>query len=534
MSKNIIVCSDGTGNTTIKGRGTNVFKLFEAVDLNGHRTDPRLMPQVAIYDDGVGTESFKPLKILGGATGFGLARNVRQLYTSIVRIYDPGDRIFLFGFSRGAFTVRTLSGLIAKCGILDFDKLKTAGALAGTVSKAYRTYRRSYRTVPGRALHFVLKSIGLRDPDDRAMEKFRETNSLHQEVPIAFLGVWDTVDAVGTPFRISDVINTLIHRFKFPDHELIKNVRHACHALSLDDARESFHPLLWKEDTRIEQVWFAGVHSNVGGGYPKQGMSLVTLDWMMQKAEESGLRILPDDRKTCREHGSVDDKLYDSRAGLGVFYRWLPRDMAAICKDAGVEPVVHVSVMERIAHGTDDYAPGNLARNAKVVITPTGDDAQDAHSKARALAVQAVLQSAHQTGSSLLSRVGGTILIGRISYWLYVLSCVAVLVAASILENGGSLLNPWTALKGAAELLYAAATGNYGALAPVALRLLEDSLLVAALAAGFALAALLALFTDHRMSAVFSKSWHLARRRLRLALRDAGRGGDGLGRAAGA
>lgn len=89
MSKNIIVCSDGTGNTTIKGRGTNVFKLFEAVDLNGHRTDPKLKPQVAIYDDGVGTESFKPLKILGGATGFGLARNVRQLYEALVRVYDP-------------------------------------------------------------------------------------------------------------------------------------------------------------------------------------------------------------------------------------------------------------------------------------------------------------------------------------------------------------------------------------------------------------------------------------------------------------
>ena len=364
------------------------------------------------------------------------------------------------------------------------------------------------------------------------MEKFKREHSLPQEVPIQFVGVWDTVDAVGTPFHISDIINTAIHRFKFPDHKLSRNVLRACHALSLDDARESFHPLLWRDDPRVEQVWFAGVHSNVGGGYPKQGMSLVTLDWMMQKAAESGLRILPDDRKTYREHGSVDDKLYDSRAGLGVFYRWLPRDMAAICEKADVKPVVHVSVMERIAHGTDDYAPGNLAGNANVVITPTGDNARDAHSKARALAVQAVLQSAHQTGSSLLSLVRGTILIGRISYWVYVLSCLAVLVAASVLENGGSLLNPWTALRGAAELIYDAATGNYGALAPVALQLLKDSLLLAALAAGFVLAGLLALFTDHRMSSVFSKSWHLARRRLRLALRDAGRGG-GLTRAVG-
>ncbi len=125
MAKNIIICSDGTGNTAIKGRGTNVFKMFEAIDLNGHRTNPALDPQIAFYDDGVGTETFLPLKLLGGAFGFGLAKNVRNLYTDLIRVYDPGDRIYLFGFSRGAFTVRTLAGLIAKCGLLDRDKLPT-------------------------------------------------------------------------------------------------------------------------------------------------------------------------------------------------------------------------------------------------------------------------------------------------------------------------------------------------------------------------------------------------------------------------
>src|SRR5205823_4432539 len=93
MEKNIVVCSDGTGNTAIKGRGTNVFKTFEAIDLTHHRTDPRLTPQIALYDDGVGTESFKPLKIFAGITGFGLSRNVRQLYKELVRIYNPGDHI---------------------------------------------------------------------------------------------------------------------------------------------------------------------------------------------------------------------------------------------------------------------------------------------------------------------------------------------------------------------------------------------------------------------------------------------------------
>ena len=119
MSKRIIICSDGTGNTAVKGRGTNVFKLFEAVDLHSHRVDPNKTPQVAIYDDGVGTQSFTPLKILAGATGWGLSRNVKHLYKELSRIYDPGDEIFMFGFSRGAFTVRTLAGFIAACGLVD-------------------------------------------------------------------------------------------------------------------------------------------------------------------------------------------------------------------------------------------------------------------------------------------------------------------------------------------------------------------------------------------------------------------------------
>src|SRR5262245_8125392 len=138
MAKNIVICSDGTGNSAIKGRGTNVFKLFEAIDLTGHQTNPQLTPQVALYDDGVGTEDFKPLKIFSGATGFGLSRNVRQLYKELARIYDPGDRIFLFGFSRGAFTVRTLADLIAHCGILAVEKLSTADELERMVRQTYR------------------------------------------------------------------------------------------------------------------------------------------------------------------------------------------------------------------------------------------------------------------------------------------------------------------------------------------------------------------------------------------------------------
>src|SRR3954452_21493411 len=326
MQKNIIICADGTGNSTVKGRGTNVFQLFEAVDLNGHRFEPKLDPQVAIYDDGVGTEDFKPLKIFAGVTGFGLSRNVRQLYKELCRIYDKGDRIFLFGFSRGAFTVRTLAGLICTCGILDGPRFQTPDQLESAVRGAYQLYRRRYRTVLGK----LFRS----DPGEDTIARFQRENCHGTQADIHFIGVWDTVDAVGLPFHISDFINAAVYRFKFPDRKLSPHVRHAYHALAIVDERHSFHPLLWDQtrppgnsEQKTEQVWFAGAHSNVGGGYPKQGMSLVTLDWMLQKAHDRrGLGLLNSDRLFCREHANVDDNLYDPRAGIGIFYRWLPRD----------------------------------------------------------------------------------------------------------------------------------------------------------------------------------------------------------------
>lgn len=131
MPKNIVICSDGTGNTAIKGRGTNVFKLYEAGDLEGHKTNRALTRQIAFYDDGVGTGRLRVWRLLSGALGWGLSRNVRQLYADLARTYDPGDQIFLFGFSRGAFTVRTLAGFMATCGIVDRARCPTDDASGG-------------------------------------------------------------------------------------------------------------------------------------------------------------------------------------------------------------------------------------------------------------------------------------------------------------------------------------------------------------------------------------------------------------------
>ena len=505
MAKNIIICSDGTGNTNIKGRGTNVFKLFEAVDLNGHRMDKHLTPQVAIYDDGVGTEDFKPLKIFAGATGFGLARNVRNLYKGLVRIYDPGDSIFLFGFSRGAFTVRTLGGLISRCGILNMKQLTSAKLLQDKVDETYGTYRKAYVTD-------FAKVFGAQ-PDLPAIKKFRDDNCLPGEVPIAFIGVWDTVDAVGLPLPISDFINAVFHRFKFPDLQLSHVVGRACHALSIDDNRQSFKPVLWDEGAettpRLSQVWFAGVHSNVGGGYPKQGLSLLALDWIAWNAQQAGLRFIHSDARGYNEHASVDDKLYNPRAGLGMFYRWKLRDVTQLCEAAHVKPAIHLSALERAAHGTDDYAPGNLPPYAEIAFTPTGDPGRDRFAKARADHVRDLLRCGHDHesgGKPLLSELRREVLIGDISYWMFVLSFVPLLVMlARALVAAFSALPPgegwvqWITL----------AKDNLWDISWVAVEVLVG---------GLFLAWLLARWAKARMSNKFSTFWHELQPKMRKTL----------------
>lgn len=418
MPKHIIVCSDGTGNTAIKGRGTNVFKLYESIDLHTHEHDRTLAQQVVLYDDGVGTGGIKPIKILSGAFGWGLGRNVRQLYAGIVRLYEPGDKLFLFGFSRGAFTVRTLAGLIIGCGVLDKRKFESDEDLRWHVWLAYREYRRRYRTA-------IAKLVRKPYTKERR-ELFKQRHSVAEEsnsYAIEFVGVWDTVDAVGLPIPgVAEFINTAIYRFKFPDRALSPRVHRACHALSIDDERQSFEPMLWDEkgesSDRIKQVWFAGVHSNVGGGYPKQGMSIVPLYWMMAKAAESGLRFVDEDLKFYREHQNVNDKLYDSRAGLSVYYRYKPRDIAKLCQAAGTRPKVDMSVVDRIGHGIDGYAPGNIPGVSEIVNTDTWTSAKNVVAAVHAEKILNAAMGRH----SLLDRVWILVMLRRAFHALFLAS----------------------------------------------------------------------------------------------------------------
>lgn len=430
--KNIIICSDGTGNSTVKARGTNVFKLYEAVDL--HHS---VQKQVAIYDDGVGTESLKPLKILGGAFGFGLSRNVRQLYTSLARVYEPDDRIYVFGFSRGAFTVRSLAGLITSMGIVDRHQCESDAELRNRVKQAYREYRHKNRApfeiVLNLLFGWIWPLVGFVTGQSygyEGVESFRGKYAIKDpDQPdkicnaVRFIGVWDTVSAVGFPILgVANLVNTVFYRFKFPDYKLNPAVEQGCHALAIDDQRKTFHPLLWNQQSeqtdRIEQVWFAGAHANVGGGYPKQGLSLVALDWMLRKADAAGVKFLDHDFSQYRQHQNVNDKLYDSRSGLGTYYRYSPRDIYACCRDNGVIPRLHASAINRIVQGTEGYAPGNLPREFEIVDA----DVVGCQWPEASETMTGVLQDK----TSLLDRVRSWIVLRQLASWIFILTSLYI------------------------------------------------------------------------------------------------------------
>lgn len=389
--KNIVLCSDGTGNRGGVGRGTNVWAIFNAVwrQPNAQGKSPK-KTQIAFYDDGVGTQKFVVFKLLGGAFGWGYSRNIRQLYKFLVLNYEPGDSIYLFGFSRGAYTVRGLAGLVLKSGILNRHEFNTSAELEKAVWAVFRNYRDGYKSIFGTLRRW------LRPAYTKAYADYKKRKWIHEfdsdgeiEKPFRFIGVWDTVDAVGLPIDwLADGLDLLV-RVRFRDRVLDKNVEKACHAVSIDDERRSFWPVMWTEkieqhgqettDNRIEQVWFPGVHSNVGGGYPKDQVAQVALEWMMTRAEQAGLEFYESDLDRIREAANPHGKIYDSRAGLAAYYRYSPRDIEMICEKEknGVKieaPKIHVSALRRAARATGDYAPASFRNGMEIVGTYAADD----------------------------------------------------------------------------------------------------------------------------------------------------------------
>jgi uncharacterized protein (DUF2235 family) len=374
-AKNIVICSDGTGNSGGKARGTNVWSIFRGLARSEKDSAGRTIEQIAIYDDGVGTEKFLPLKILAGATGYGISNNLRQLYKEMVRVYRKGDHIWLFGFSRGAYTARTLAGMICTKGILKYHAFGNARELDDAVCDLYREFRKGSlkKTRVAPSSNGEAGSESTIDASPSALDD--EVDDRYQNVPIQFIGVFDTVGAIGGPFPgFAEILGHFV-RIYFPDYKLHPSVQRACHALSIDDARKSFEPILWEGDPRVKQIWFAGVHSNVGGGYPKDQMAYIALEWMIRESERAvtgesgpGPRLYFNESFKAMIRGEADEcgQIYDSRDGLGAIYRLIPRNIEKICKDFKQDAVIHESVTHRIAMSTRDYAPAYVPMGSNI------------------------------------------------------------------------------------------------------------------------------------------------------------------------
>jgi uncharacterized protein (DUF2235 family) len=282
--RKLVVCCDGTWNRPYQvGGPTNVVKMVRAI----LPIDPDGASQLVYYHAGVGTGNLVDV-ITGGVVGIGLGQNVQDAYEFLVNNFVDGDRIYLFGFSRGAYTARSLAGLIASVrGLLE----KRDMDLFPFVWRIYRS-KRHRATLGSRSRARVQETLAdLFSGRELGMRRARLTEALLHNRPtlIFFIGVWDTVGALGAPFGALRWVGR--SRYDFHDTELSSRIEFAYQALAIDETRRRFVPCLWARpvgrDTEIqtlEQVWFAGSHSNVGGGYKDAGLSDIALLWMVDRA----------------------------------------------------------------------------------------------------------------------------------------------------------------------------------------------------------------------------------------------------------
>jgi uncharacterized protein (DUF2235 family) len=249
-SRNLIVLSDGTGNSASKAFKTNVWRLYQALNLRDGK-------QVAVFGDGVGTSSIRFLRIIGLALGIGVKRNVLNLYKFLCHNYwretqkdgqIDSDRIWMFGFSRGAFTIRVLAGLVHSEGLVKFE---TEADLERNAIAAYRAFRK--KAFPAKAWWVFWVPLG-RSVRDLLISLWQpltggvsyEHVARRENIDIHFLGLWDTVAAYGLPIdELTIAVDKWVWPMKFEDTSLLERVRHARHALALDDERRTFNPMPW-------------------------------------------------------------------------------------------------------------------------------------------------------------------------------------------------------------------------------------------------------------------------------------------------
>lgn len=295
--------------------------------------DAEGMEQRVFYDKGVGTSQRD--RLLGGAFGSGLSENVEDAYQFLIENYQAGDEIYFFGFSRGAYTVRSTAGLIRNCGLLKKEH-------ADKFSEAYALYR---------------KRDDESNPTAVEAQLFRKTYAW--ETRIKFMGVWDTVGALGIPLSGFRFFNK---RWEFHGVRLSSYVDNAYQALAIDEKRRPFTPAIWEQQAhavnqKMEQVWFVGVHTNIGGGYEDTGLSDIAFLWMQEKAEACGLAF---DKAYIGQEIKADPfgELRDSKVGL---YNLAPDFIRQIGIGKNSNESVHRSVIDRMEQSRNpSYTPKNL------------------------------------------------------------------------------------------------------------------------------------------------------------------------------
>jgi uncharacterized protein (DUF2235 family) len=323
MGKRIVFCADGTWQTP--RNDTNVYRIYKALTVSSD--------QVTFYDDGVGAEASGLGRILQGAFGEGLVQKIQDAYTKIAHVYETGDEIFLFGFSRGAFTVRSLAGMIANCGV------PTGAFSDDCVTQAFAAYR---------------------DPANRAAILAGLTACELGKPTIRMIGVWDTVGSLGIPAIFGGVD---AKAYGFLDTGLHPEIKNAYHSLAVDEKRPQFPATLWTGNPApgqtVEQVWFSGCHSDVGGGTPQGGavdagtkLSDITLGWMVSKAMALGLTMDP---ATATQFQTLPAKY----ALDAIHESWTPAMGPQHLRPIDANASVSNSVAVRVQYGLT-YTPGNL------------------------------------------------------------------------------------------------------------------------------------------------------------------------------
>lgn len=332
--KRIVICFDGTWNKPADEAlpadqrvETNVRRFFDAVLEQGNDG----IKQVKWYDEGVGTHWFD--RFIGGAIGAGLDFNIVQGYKFLSETYQDGDEVYVLGFSRGAYTARSLVGLIRNCGLVKPDPLHF------NIGVAFGIYR--------------TRDDG---PDSFAATHFRQ--HFAREVPIKFLGVWDTVGALGLPLHLMTEFN--LKFYEFHDTNLSRIVANAYHAVAIDEHRKDYDVCLWnpqeKPHQTIEQRWFSGAHSNVGGGTSERALSDLTLQWMGSKANALGLGLQPLPMGADNYLAKISDSYQDFMQGKYALLH--PRYYRAMGRTAYGNETVDDSVKLR-RQAVSDYQPSN-------------------------------------------------------------------------------------------------------------------------------------------------------------------------------